>query len=122
MAAARLEAAVETLIARLEPPARPRPPMAEGSDMVPRAEVAAMAERLDATIARLRRALAEELRPDELRPAITATMIGRRADSRNSAWVRSPSGSMATSHTIGCKDGEEQHVTTWRRRSRRRCG
>ena len=37
--------------------------------MVPRAEVAAMAERLDATIARLRLALAEELRADADHPA-----------------------------------------------------
>jgi hypothetical protein len=61
MATARLESAVEKLIAALS---RPRPPMDEG-DMVPRAEVAAMAERLDATIARLRLALAEELRAGE---------------------------------------------------------
>ena len=36
--------------------------------MVPRAEVAAMAERLDATIARLRLALAEELRAATIMP------------------------------------------------------
>ncbi|NOG68860.1 hypothetical protein [Roseicella sp. DB1501] len=61
MATARLESAVETLVAALS---RPRPPVEEG-EMVPRAEVAAMAERLDATIARLRLALAEELRGGE---------------------------------------------------------
>jgi hypothetical protein len=61
MAAARLESAVEKLVAALS---RPRPPAEEG-DMIPRAEVAAMAERLDATIARLRLALAEELRNGE---------------------------------------------------------
>ncbi|MFZ4407094.1 MAG: hypothetical protein ACOYOH_07130 [Paracraurococcus sp.] len=65
LAAARLESAVEALVTVLS---RPRP-MAEESDlppdMVPRAEVAAMAERLDATIARLRQALAEELRTGE---------------------------------------------------------
>ena len=57
-AAARLEAAVERLAQVFA-----RPPAEEG-DMVPRAEVAAMAERLDSTIARLRGALAEELRPE----------------------------------------------------------
>ena len=61
-AAARLEAAVERLS---EAFTRVRVPAAEG-DMVPRAEVAAMAERLEATIARLRGALAEELRPEGL--------------------------------------------------------
>ncbi len=61
MAAVRLERAVEMLALALS---RPRPPVEE-SDMVPRAEVAAMAERLDATIARLRLALAEELRAGE---------------------------------------------------------
>ena len=55
-ATARLEAAVERLAQALS---RPR----SVADMVPRAEVAAMAERLDATIARLRMTLAEELRP-----------------------------------------------------------
>lgn len=67
-AAARLEAAVERLaqaVARTH---------VEGEDgeSVPRAEVAAMAERLDATIARLRGALSDELRgalSDELRGA-----------------------------------------------------
>ncbi|WP_135469303.1 hypothetical protein [Crenalkalicoccus roseus] len=58
-AAARLEAAVERLAEAL---ARPRP---DAEDMVPRAEVAALAERLDATIARLRGAIAEELRRPE---------------------------------------------------------
>ena len=66
MAAARLESAVEALVAALS---RPRPMAAplqgDEADMVPRAEVAAMAERLDATIARLRLALAEELRTAE---------------------------------------------------------
>ncbi|MBK1661149.1 hypothetical protein [Paracraurococcus ruber] len=61
LAAARLETAVEKLAEALS---RPRP-AAEETDMVPRAEVAAMAERLDATIARLRLALAEELRAGE---------------------------------------------------------
>jgi len=65
MAAARLESAVEKLVAAL---AKPRPPAEEG-DSVPRAEVAAMAERLDATIARLRLALADEMRGDEARTA-----------------------------------------------------
>ncbi|MDN3564002.1 hypothetical protein ACFQY5_01640 [Paeniroseomonas aquatica] len=61
MAAARLEAAVERLAQAV---ARPRAVTGrEDSETVPRAEVAAMAERLDATIARLRVALAEELRP-----------------------------------------------------------
>jgi len=63
MAAARLESAVEALVTALS---RPRPMAAplpgDEAEMVPRAEVAAMAERLDATIARLRLALAEELR------------------------------------------------------------
>lgn len=66
MAAARLESAVEALVTVLS---RPRPMAAPGAgdeaEMVPRAEVAAMAERLDATIARLRLALAEELRAGE---------------------------------------------------------
>lgn len=59
-AAVRLEAAVEALARALARTATraPLPP----EDMVPRAEVAAMAERLDATIARLRLALAEEPR------------------------------------------------------------
>ena len=62
-AAARLEAAVERLAVAV---ARPRPQhLAEDADAVPRAEVAAMAERLDATIARLRAALAEESRPPD---------------------------------------------------------
>ena len=66
MAAARLESAVEALVSALS---RPKPMAAplqgDEADMVPRAEVAAMAERLDATIARLRLALAEELRTGE---------------------------------------------------------
>ena len=66
MAAARLESAVEALVTALSRP-RPMaaPTAADEADMVPRAEVAAMAERLDATIARLRLALAEELRTAE---------------------------------------------------------
>ena len=67
MAAARLEAAVERLTHAFTQARAAAPPMAEDSDMVPRAEVAAMADRLDAAIARLRRVLVEELRPDELR-------------------------------------------------------
>lgn len=64
MAASRLESAVEALAEVLM---RVRPAGEEGDlqDMVPRAEVAAMAERLDATIARLRLALAEEMRAGE---------------------------------------------------------
>ena len=66
MAAARLESAVEALVIALS---RPKPMAAplqgDEADMVPRAEVAAMAERLDATIARLRLALADELRAGE---------------------------------------------------------
>lgn len=58
-AAARLEAAVERLAEALS---RPHP---DEEDMVPRAEVAALAERLDATIARLRGAIAEEMRRPE---------------------------------------------------------
>ncbi|MFC7474152.1 hypothetical protein ACFQS7_07300 [Dankookia sp. GCM10030260] len=61
MAAARLETAVEALVTVLGRP-RPASNPADEAEMVPRAEVAAMAERLDATIARLRLALAEELR------------------------------------------------------------
>jgi hypothetical protein len=57
-AAARLEAAVESLARAFE---RSRH---DSEDMVPRAEVAAIADRLDATIARLRAAIAEELRRD----------------------------------------------------------
>jgi hypothetical protein len=61
-AAARLEAAVERLAdalgAALDGADRP-------ADAVPRAEVSALAERLDATISRLRGALAEDLRRTE---------------------------------------------------------
>jgi hypothetical protein len=66
MAAARLESAVEALVGALSRP-RPKavPLQGDDADMVPRAEVAAMAERLDATIARLRLALAEELRGEQ---------------------------------------------------------
>ncbi|MEN0074327.1 MAG: hypothetical protein AAGC69_08090 [Paracraurococcus sp.] len=74
MATARLESAVETLVAALS---RPRPPVEEG-EMVPRAEVAAMAERLDATIARLRLALAEELRGGEVQPGEDRAGDGQR--------------------------------------------
>jgi hypothetical protein len=63
MAAARLESAVEALVTALSRPKSMAVPIhGDEADMVPRAEVAAMAERLDATIARLRLALAEELR------------------------------------------------------------
>lgn len=58
-AAARLEAAVEALARAVE---RSRHDV---EDLVPRAEVAAIADRLDATLARLRTALAEELRRGE---------------------------------------------------------
>jgi len=62
-AAARLEAAVAELAALL---ARvPLPTDAEGDEMVPRAAVAAMADRLDATLVRLRQVLADELRAEE---------------------------------------------------------
>jgi hypothetical protein len=53
-ALARLEAAVERLAIAA---ARPREPAGEG---VPRAQVQAIADRLDETIARLRTALGEE--------------------------------------------------------------
>jgi hypothetical protein len=55
-ALARLEAAVERLAIAAS---RPRPMATEG-DSVPRAEVQAIADRLDETIARLRSALGEE--------------------------------------------------------------
>ena len=61
LAAEKLEAAVTRLAAALS---RPRAE-ADEADMVPRAEVAAMAERLDATLAKLRVALAYELRAEE---------------------------------------------------------
>lgn len=64
-AAARLEAAVERLAEALGTAFAGRRAGEEGAaegDMVPRAEVAALADRLDATVARLRGALAEELR------------------------------------------------------------
>lgn len=61
-AAARLEAAVERLAQAL-PAALARAHAApDQSDMVPRAEVAALAARLDATIARLRTAMQDEFR------------------------------------------------------------
>jgi hypothetical protein len=58
-ALARLEAAVEHLA---EAASRPRPvtSAAAAEDGVPRAAVAALAERLDETIARLRAALGED--------------------------------------------------------------
>jgi hypothetical protein len=62
MAAARLEAAVERLARSVANARVLAGDTAEEGDMVPRSEVAALAERLDATIARLRIALAEELR------------------------------------------------------------
>ena len=61
LAAEKLEAAAARLAAAL---ARPRVESEDG-DMVPRAEVAAMAERLNATLAKLRIALADELRAEE---------------------------------------------------------
>ena len=64
-AAARLETAVERLAAALSARlARSPGPAALGEgEMVPRAEVAAIATRLDATIARLRAVMQEEMRP-----------------------------------------------------------
>jgi hypothetical protein len=56
-AMAKLEAAVERLAIAA---ARPRPVAPDMSDMVPRAAVAALADRLDETIARLRAALGED--------------------------------------------------------------
>ncbi|MBY0329700.1 MAG: hypothetical protein K2X49_03380 [Acetobacteraceae bacterium] len=70
-AAARLEAAVERLAEALgadlaERAARAAADGSDGAaDMVPRTEVAALADRLDTTINRLRGALAEELRRAE---------------------------------------------------------
>ena len=66
-AAIRLEAAVEKLAAALSL-ALVRPPGAAAEDSVPRAEVAALAERLDTTIGRLRSALQDELRADAAGP------------------------------------------------------
>ncbi|HEY4251970.1 MAG TPA: hypothetical protein VGM87_12235 [Roseomonas sp.] len=75
---ARLEAAVERLggqIARLRvaPPAEGAAPAADAAameDMVPRAEVTALAARLDAALASLKGALAaESLAPGALEPA-----------------------------------------------------
>ena len=62
-AAARLEAAVERLAQVLGGVLGDR--AGAGGEGVPRAEVAALAERLDSTITRLRGALAEELRRAE---------------------------------------------------------
>jgi len=67
-AAARLEAAVERLAAVLGnafAAGRPAGTAGAEGETVPRAEVAALADRLDATIARLRGALAEDLRRAE---------------------------------------------------------
>ncbi|WP_305879955.1 hypothetical protein [Siccirubricoccus soli] len=63
-AAMRLEAAVEKLAMALS---ASLDRLGAGAETVPRAEVAALAERLDATLGRLRLALAEELRgaPEE---------------------------------------------------------
>jgi hypothetical protein len=57
LALARLEAAVERLAIAA---ARPRPALAGGADSVPRAQVQAIADRLDETIVRLRAALGED--------------------------------------------------------------
>jgi hypothetical protein len=57
-ALARLEAAVERLA---ESAARPRAEAAASGEGVPRAAVAAIADRLDETIARLRAALGEDI-------------------------------------------------------------
>ncbi|MBX6741527.1 MAG: hypothetical protein IRY87_05700 [Acetobacteraceae bacterium] len=61
-AAARLEAAVERLAQALPAALAHAHPAPDRSDMVPRAEVAALAARLDATIARLRAAMQDEFR------------------------------------------------------------
>jgi hypothetical protein len=58
LAAMRLEEAVERL-AEIAARPRPAPAAAEGGG-VPRAAVAAIADKLDATVARLRAALGEE--------------------------------------------------------------
>ncbi len=60
-AAARLEDAVEALARALARGFAPQ----DLEDLVPRAEVTAIADRLDATIARLRAAIAEETRRDQ---------------------------------------------------------
>jgi hypothetical protein len=70
MAAARLESAVARLADVLEGALQrraetPAPEGEAGGDMVPKAELAALAERLDQTITRLRGALAEEMRRAE---------------------------------------------------------
>ena len=69
LAAARLEAAVERLAGVLGPALQRRAEAEADPDGdaggVPRAEVAALAARLDQTITRLRSALAEELRRAE---------------------------------------------------------
>ena len=74
-AAARLEAAVARLaealpgaLARARQPAAEAGAAPEMADMVPRAEVAALAARLDATIARLRGVMQDEMRPADEAP------------------------------------------------------
>lgn len=59
-AAARLEAAVERLAEIAARAPRPAADGSGGGDGVPRAAVAAIADKLDATVARLRAALGEE--------------------------------------------------------------
>jgi hypothetical protein len=56
-ALARLEAAVEQLAIAAD---KPRPPAMPAGEGVPRAQVQAIADRLDETIARLRNALGDE--------------------------------------------------------------
>ena len=65
MAAVRLEAAVERLADALGPVLRRVTEAEMDAEGVPRAEVAALAARLDQTIMRLRGALADELRRAE---------------------------------------------------------
>jgi hypothetical protein len=69
LAASRLEAAVDRLADAIGPLAAAGPGSAEspgsGDGMVPRQEIAVLADRLDATLLRLRAALAEELRRGE---------------------------------------------------------
>ena len=62
VAATRLEAAIERLAASLARPRAPQDMLRPGAaaDMVPRAEVEALTLRLEATIARLKAALAEQ--------------------------------------------------------------
>lgn len=65
LATARLEAAVERLADVLGPALQRRAEAESDAEGVPRAEVAALAARLDQTITRLRGALAEEMRRAE---------------------------------------------------------